>query len=251
MLILWGVLAAAAVAFAVWLAMRDRDILPIAACAGALVCGLNEPIFDVLAKLVYAHSPYLAYTAFGRQIPWTVVLGYVPWVGLVPYLLFRMMASGVSRSRLHLIAGGLLASVAGVEFLNVVWLHAWKYYGQSPWRGVLGGGIVQMAAMPMLCALLYYLFAGGLPAWRRAVLGVVFPAVTLPMVFAGTSWPLYFVNHASVSGAVAWAAAAVTVVFSLAAVGAITRNARRWYDGELALSLGAAVIPREEKASVG
>jgi hypothetical protein len=245
MLIGWCVLALTAFAIAAVLAVRNRDLLPVAACVGALICALNEPIYDVLANLVYAETPHTAYHAFGRDIPWTLVVGYVAWVGLVPYVLSRMMVAGVSRLRLHQVAVGLILSVAAAEILNAVWLKSWHYYGQSSWRGVLGGGVVQMAAMPLLCALLYYMLDAGMRRWRRALLGLVIPGVALPMVFAASTWPLYLANHAALPVGIKWAAAALSVSLCFVAVPVITRVAQRWREGELALaaagSAGAGV----------
>jgi hypothetical protein len=237
MIVLWGGLALAAVAYAVVLAVRYRDPLPIAACVGAGICALNEPIYDTLANLVYARTPdsYTAYTAFGRHIPWTVVLGYIPWVGLVSYVLFRNMAAGTSRGRLHAIALGLGVSVAGTEILNAAWLHAWRYYGQSAWRGVLGGGTIQMAAMPLLCGFLFYALADRMGTWGRITLGIVVPTLALPMTFASTTWPLYVANHSSLPGVVSWGAAALSAACCVAAVYCVTFLAQRWHSGELAL----------------
>jgi hypothetical protein len=230
MLVLWGLLALAAVGYSILLAVRNRDVLPVAACAGAVICAFNEPIFDILARLVYAKSPsgYVAFTAFGRHIPWTLVVGYVPWVGLVPYLLMRGMSSGVSRSRLHLVAFAMVVSVGLVELVNALWLKDWKYYGGTSARGVLGGGIVQMAVMPLLCGFLYYALGANVTGWRRALLGIVIPTMALPMAFASTSWPLYVSNYADISQALHWAAAAVTIAFCVASVLAITYLAERW-----------------------
>jgi len=238
LLIAWTALALIAAAVAVGIAIRERDILPVAGCVGALICTLNEPIFDVLANLVYPTDLAVAYSAFGRDIPWTLVVGYVPWVGLMPYVLYRLMASGAPRSLLHKIGVGLILSVALVELLNV-WLDAWKYYGESTWRGVLGGGIVQMAAMPLMCALLYYVLGHDTKGLRRMALGLVVPAVSLPMIFAATTFPLYFSNHTNLPAAVDWTAAAISVALCLVAVPAITRVAQRWHEGQL-LAAGAS-----------
>lgn len=232
MLAVWTSMAIAAVAVACWLAWRHRDALPVAACAGALICTLNEPIYDILAKITYAQSPYVAYSAFGRDIPWTLVVGYVPWVGLMPYVLSRMIAGGASRTRLLQVAAALTASVVLVEILNV-WLDAWTYYGQSAWRGVLGGGVMQMAAMPMLCALLYCVIGDRLRGARRAVLGIVLPPMALPMVFASTTWPLYVANHADVSTGVAWLAAGAALGLCLLTLFTVIGLAVRWGTGRL------------------
>jgi hypothetical protein len=236
MVIVWGALALGATGYAVLLAVRNRDVLPVAACVGALVCALNEPIYDVLGKLVYAKVPpgYVAYTAFGRHIPWTLVIGYVPWVGLVPYLLSRRMASGISRSHLHLIALGLSASVGLVEILNALWLHMWRYYAPESGRGVIAGGLIQMSAMPILCGFLFYVFADRVSGVRRALLGIVIPTMSLPIVFAATSWPLYVSNYADISEGLRWVAAAVSVGFCVVAVLAVSYLAERWHGRETA-----------------
>jgi hypothetical protein len=239
----WSALAVAAFGVAVWLAVRNRDPLPVVACVGALMCTLNEPIYDILGNLVYTQSPDVAYHAFGRAIPWTLVVGYEPWVGLMPYVLYRLMASGVARARLHQIAAGLIGSVLLIEIVNALWLKDWKYYGESSWRGVLGGGVIQMAAMPLLLALLYFMLAHGARGWRRALAGLVLPAMALPMVFAGTSWPLYVSNHANLPTGIDWAAAALSIAFCFVAVPVITSVAARWYSGELALVRVARPAP--------
>jgi hypothetical protein len=232
LLIVWAALVAPAVGYAVVLAGRNRDVLPLAACVGALVCAFNEPIYDILGKLVYSQVPsgYVAYTAFGRHIPWALVIGYIPWVGLVPYLLARQMAAGMTRRRLHLIAFGLTASVGLVELLNAVWLHMWRYYAPYSGRGVLAGGIVQMASMPLVCGLLFYIFADRFDGVRRALLGVAIPTMALPMVFAATSWPLYVTNYAHVPESVRWGADALTVALCVLTVFGATDLAVRWRD---------------------
>jgi hypothetical protein len=232
MLIVWLVIVTPAVGYAALIAVRERDPLPVAACVGALVCALNEPIYDVLGKLVYAQLPsgYVAYTAFGRHIPWSLVIGYIPWVGLVPYLISRRMAAGISRGHLYAIAAGLTVSVGLVELLNALWLHNWRYYAPHAGRGVLAGGIIQMASMPLVCGLLFYIFADGARAGRRTLLGIVLPTMALPMTFAATSWPLYVTNYADVSDGVRWVGAAATVAFCVLAVLGVTELAVGWRD---------------------
>jgi hypothetical protein len=230
-LVVFGVLAVAAALYAVWLSVRDRDPLPIAACVGALVCAFNEPIYDILGKLVYAHVPssYVAYTAFGRHIPWSLVIGYVPWVGVVPVLLSRTMTAGVTRNRLYLIAAALSVSVGIMELLNSVWLHDWRYYAPESGRGVIAGGLIQMASMPILCGFMFYAFLGRVRGIWRAVLGVVIPTMALPIAFAATSWPLYVSNYANVSEGIHWLAAVASTAFCVLAVAAVAQLAERWH----------------------
>jgi hypothetical protein len=230
MLAVFGVFAAASVVAATVLGARRRDPLPLAACVGALVCALNEPIYDILGKLVYAHVPssYVAYTAFGRHIPWSLVIGYVPWVGLVPYLLSRAMATGITRNRLYLVAAALSVSVGLIEVLNAVWLHGWRYYAPESGRGVIAGGLIQMASMPIICGFMYYAFLERVRGVWRAALGVVIPTVALPITFAGTSWPLYLSNYANVPEGVHWIAAIASTAFCVLAVVAVAHLVERW-----------------------
>jgi hypothetical protein len=230
MLILWGAMSAAAAGYAIHLSIRDRDPLPAVACVGALICTLNEPIYDILGKLVYAHVPssYVAYTAFGRAIPLALVVGYIPWVGLAPYLLLKQFEAGISRRRLHVIALGLNASVAALEVLNALTLHMWRYYGGDSARGVLSGGIIQMSAMPLLAALLYFMLGDQAKGWWRVLLGLIVPVISLPMVFASTTLPLYFTNYARVAGWVHWVGAAASAALCVCAVRTITGLVARW-----------------------
>ena len=230
LLAVWGGLAVAAFIYAVVLGFRHRDVLPVVACIGALVCALNEPIYDTLGVLVYAHVPsmFVAYTSWGREIPWTLVIGYLPWVGLMPYLIYRAMAGGASRSTLHKIAFGLFLSVALVELLNLVWWDNWRYYGEVPIRGLLSGGIIQMAAMPMLAALLYLMLDRPSGTIRRIVLGIVVPCISLPMIFASTSWPMYVANYSNVPDWLSWVAAGISIALCVAAVPVISGLAVRW-----------------------
>jgi hypothetical protein len=244
-LILFGVLALVAIGYAVFLAGRNRDVLPVAACVGALICAFNEPIYDVLGKIVYTQTPsaYTSYTAFGRHIPWSVVIGYVPWVGLVPYLISRMMRSGVSRARLHLIGLGLGVSVGACELINAMWLKSWEYYGDRSLR-ILGGGVIQMASMPIICGFLYYVIGDNTSSgWRRALLGIVTPTMALPMAFASTSWPLYVANYSNLPQPLNWAAAGLAGVLCAVAVVVVARLAHRWYAGDIALHLGGTDRP--------
>lgn len=255
-LLVWGIPVLVAFAYAVYLAVRNRDVLPVAACVGALVCALNEPIFDTLGKLVYANTPsgYIAYSAFGRHIPVWLVLGYLPWVGLVPYLLSRQMAAGISKQRIYAIAAALSASVGAVEVLNALTMHAWRYYAPESGRGVIAGGLIQMAAQPILCGFLFYAFADRFNGIRRAALGVLIPTVTLPITFAGTSWPLYVSNYANVSELVRWIAALASTGFCVLAVIAIAELVQRWRAAETEAPAAETAAPDSivsERVSLG
>jgi hypothetical protein len=226
-LLVFAALAAGAFAYAVTAAVRTRDILPVAACIGALICALNEPIYDLLGKIVYASDHPTAYTAFDRDIPVFLVVGYLPWVGLLPYLIARMMRAGVARSRLHAIALASFVSVVVVETLGTS-LDAWTYYGEAPLKYL--GVAPMMAPVPILCGFLLYATGDLLHGWRRLGI-VVVPTLALPAVYASAGWPMYLALYSDVPKGVQWLAGAATVALCALIVVAVTKAAERWRAG--------------------
>jgi hypothetical protein len=218
-LLFFGSVALAAVAYAVYLTVRDKDLLPVALCVGALICAINEPIFDVLGKISYADDQYIAYTAFGRSIPWFLVIGYLPWVGLLPLLIARAIARGVSSRALHLVALLGVLSVAGVEAVNL-WMGGWEYYGESPLK--FFGGVAAMACVPLAGGVAIHLLIEPLSGWRRLFAGLVAPTMILPMMFAATGWPLYVALYSDLPSVLDYAAVALMFVLIGSAVSAMT-----------------------------
>jgi len=211
----FAVITVGACIWAIRLAIRERDMLPIAACLGALVCSLNEPIYDILGKIVYAQNHAVAYTAMDRDVPWFLVIGYVPWVGALAVAIARMMANGVDRKVLHYIALGSCLSVVVVETLGN-YFNGWIYYGEAPLKYLVVAP--QMAPVPIVGGLLLYSLAFPLTGWRRAVAAFSVCMLALPMVFASASWPLYFGLYANMPALMNWVAGAAMLGFSVAMV---------------------------------
>lgn len=220
----FGCLAVAAIAVAAVVSLRSRDALALLACAGALVCSLNEPIYDALGKITYAANSTTAYTAFGRHIPLFLVLGYVPWVGLLPYGIARMMARGVPARRLYALAFASFASVVVVEALGNL-ADAWTYYGEPPlkWLGVAP----QMAPVPIVCGALLFILGSRVRGGARVALAFV-PAVALPAVYASAGWPIYLALHSQVSKPVQYLAGVVTLGLCAAIVVCAVAAAEHW-----------------------
>jgi hypothetical protein len=235
LLVFFGSAAAAAFAYAVAIAVRRRDPLPIALCIGALICALNEPIFDVLGKISYAENHPTAFTAFGRDIPWFLVIGYVPWVGLLPYLIAQAMRSGISRRTLHLIALVEVLSVVCVELVNLR-MGAWVYYGEAPLK--FFGGVAAMAGVPLVGGLVIYIVTDRLTGWRRLFAGLIIPTLVLPMIFAATGWPLYLALYSNLPPALDYVALAVMAALIIATVMTTTWIAQRWTQAGLGVRHG-------------
>lgn len=237
-------LAIAAAAAAVRLTIRYRDPLPLVCCATALLTALNEPIYDILGKIVYAADNPMAYHAFGRSVPWFLVLGYLPWVGLAPYLVYRAMEAGVARRRLHIVAFGLFVSVMCVEIMGNS-LHLWTYYGEPPMKYL--GVAPQAVTYPMVGGFLLYAIAGSFHGWRRGAIGFGITAMILPIGYAATSWPGYFALHSDLPAALDWIASAALLAFCAAMAGGATYLGHRWH--EMARATNAGLCPADPLAA--
>ena len=226
----FGVIVAAAIAWAIQLALKNRDPLPLVCCAGALVAAFNEPIYDILGKIVYAENNPMAVSAFGRAIPWFLVIGYLPWVGLAPYLVYKRMEAGISRRTLHIAAAVLFVSVVIIETCGNLW-HLWVYYGEAPMKFLVVAP--QQVALPLVGGFLLYALAGRATGWRRAAIGFVVAAVVLPIVYAGTSWPVYVALYSDLPVALDWLLSAVMLGLCVAMGVAATFLAEKWRAGLL------------------
>lgn len=226
-LVLFGGLALLTVLAAARDGRRRRDVVPVAVCLGALVCALNEPIFDELGKIVYADDAVRAYTAFGRDIPLFLVVGYVPWVGGLSCLVARLIERGASRGRLHAIAFGSFVSVTAVELAGTS-LESWTYYGEPPLKYL--GVSPMMAPVPIVCGTLIYLLGTLLRGRARLLIGVV-PVFSLPAVYAAAGMPMYVALHGQTAKVVQYLAGAATLLFCALVVVAATAIAARWRDG--------------------
>jgi len=218
----FAAIALASAVYAVYLALRRRDLVPVVVCLGALVCAFNEPIYDLLGKIVYAGNHPMAYAYFGRQIPWFLVVGYLPWVGLLPYLLARAMRDGVSRRTLHLFAFGSFVSVAIVETLGTSF-HAWAYYGDAPLKFLVVAP--QMAPVPIVGGFLLFAVADRLVGWKRVAAAFTISTLALPMVFASASWPLYVGLNADLPTGINWLLGIAMLALTAGTVAATTQLA--------------------------
>lgn len=223
---LFIVLVLAATAAASWFTIRYRDPLPLVCCATALLAAFNEPIYDILGKIVYAEDNPMAYHAFGRSIPWFLVIGYLPWVGLAPYVVYRAMEAGVARRRLHVAAFALFVSVMCVEIMGNS-LHLWVYYGEAPMKFL--GVAPQAVTYPMVGGFLLYSIAGNFRGWRRAAIGFGITAVILPIGYAATSWPGYVALYSDLPPVVDWLASGALLGLCAAMASGATYLGQRWH----------------------
>ncbi|MGE2713022.1 hypothetical protein ACQI4L_03075 [Mycolicibacterium litorale] len=237
------VIAVAAVVVAVRASVRHRDMLPLVLCGVAMIAAFNEPIYDILGKIVYAQENAMAFHAFGRSVPWFLVIGYLPWVGLAPYLVYRAMEAGVSRKRLHISAATLFVSVMCVEIAGNA-LHLWTYYGEPPMKYLVVAP--QAVTYPMVGGFLLYALAGRLTGWRRVGVGAMITAMILPIGYAATSWPVYFALYSDLPPILDWIASATALGFAAAMAAGATYLAQQWREAKIGEQpLGSSVDPQQ------
>jgi hypothetical protein len=222
-LLLFGVLALATVCAAAVHGRRTRDVVPLAVCVGAFVCSLNEPIFDELGMITYADNAFTAYTGWGRDIPLFLMIGYIPWVAGVSYVLAQLMERGAPRRTIHAIAFGSFLSVVVVETLGTN-LEVWTYYGEPPLKYL--GVAPQMAPVPVVCGLLIYVLSSLLRGWSRLLIGLA-PLFALPAVYAASGMPIYLSLHSDPAKPIQYLAGVATLAFCAAIVVGATLLAER------------------------
>jgi hypothetical protein len=228
MLLFFGATAVAALGLACYWAFTRRDALPIVTCLSAAVCALNEPIFDILGKITYAENNPIAFTAFGRAIPWFLVVGYIAWVGLFPYVIAGWMAAGWSKRRLYLVSVLGMLSVVGTEVVNR-FVHGWKYYGEPPLQ--FFGGVAAMASVPLVAGFLLYALALPAKGFRRLIAGLFIPLLSLPMMFASTGLPLYIALYGDFPPAFNYGAVVALLLLIWVAVVGTVHLTELWRNG--------------------
>jgi hypothetical protein len=203
------ILMVVAVAWALSIAIRERDLMPVLICAGGVIAVINEPLWDALGRIVYASNQPILYTSFGgRQVPVYLLSGYVVWVGVLGIAYSRLMAGGVKPAMLYKLATGSFLSVVLVEVVGNS-SHLWTYYGQAPAKFLVVAP--QMAPVPLVCGFLIHVLRGRVgKVGQLAYIAV--PGCALAGVFAMTSWPIYYILNADVPVVVNWMAS----VFMLA-----------------------------------
>lgn len=187
-------------AWALSVAVRERNVLPIILLASGIIASGIEPILDVLGLVYYpADSPVIAFTALGRPIPSYAVMGYGFYFGIGSYLMYRLLRRGVTLKRLLVICA--LVELADVCFeVPGVALGVYRYYTGQPFE-VLGfplwwGSINSLMPLAGGAALLYLVPL--LRGWRK--LGLLWMVPTLYAAINGAiAWPMWLALSSSLS----------------------------------------------------
>jgi hypothetical protein len=186
--LIFGVMGAICIVWAIVLLIRQKNVVPLLLCAGSALAVINEPIVDVLGKILYPHNFMWTLESFGRDIPLVLCPGYMAWCAMVPYYIARYMQKGAKKKTLYLIALFTFVSVVLTDTIATSNTH-WVYYGEGLLHNFTGS--LTMAAFPIVSGAMLFL------VYRRkgiaAKLAVFFiPSVALSASLAGTSFTLCF-----------------------------------------------------------
>jgi hypothetical protein len=211
--IIFGVMAAVTVGWAYWYTWRLPErgrlllILTLEIIGAAIAVGV-EATFDVLGKIHYAQNSHpMIYESFGQHLPAHLIFGYIPFCGVLPFILALKMREGLTRRTLVIVA--LATGVAGamIDGLGAL-TNSWGYYGSAPSN--LLGVAPQMAGEPLVGAALLMLLIPLLRGpWILAL--VLLPGSVLAGAYAFSGWPTYVVIHANAPGWANWVAGAITL----------------------------------------
>lgn len=200
-----------------WMLIRRRDAVPLALLLGGAMCGLVEPIGDIIGLTWYPRSdPLIVYTAWGRSIPSWVPLGEGMFFALAGYGAYRLMLAG--RPVKTLLLWWLCFSVfdSAMEMF-ATHEHAWVYYGHNPSR-ILGlplYAIVQNGGVAIVTGWVALVAAPHLRGRRWAAMLLIVPCAFLGQAVVCT-WPVYTALNSDASSVVFWPIAVLATAINFA-----------------------------------
>lgn len=131
--VIFGVLALLAIIYAIYVARRDKTVLPYFMVLAAMVTVPWEAMCNVMAHCVYPEVDQMAtwVEVWGRKIPLYMGFCYIFYI-VVPVLwLLKRMEQGISQSQWWKYYGIALVLVSTFEFVAVGHFGLWQYYGDN------------------------------------------------------------------------------------------------------------------------
>ena len=213
--IIWAVVVAGFIGYAVVEIARRRGPLLAVLLIGGAVAYFNEPIDDVLG-LVWHPRPnmWVALDTFSPVPLWGVFV-YMALFGGIPYLMYRAFQRGVTAKQVWIWVGVFWIADIAVE-IPAINSGMYTYYGEPPFK-VFGLPLYWFAINiggPIETAVLLLVFCSLFTGWRMLLL------VPIPMVLdaagsVGIGWPIFSALHAEASMPVKYLTAILTIAFAV------------------------------------
>jgi hypothetical protein len=132
LLIVASVLCVISLAYALYLARRERDPYPLFVFIGAAFAILLEPVGDIFTQVVYPHIDQVSlFTAWGRKLPLWMGPNYA-FFFCVPVLLVMhyVLKPGLTVRKWWITYFLIVVGVTAFEQPGIA-ASSWKYYGQN------------------------------------------------------------------------------------------------------------------------
>jgi len=192
---------------------RSGIVLPLLMLGIGLASLIQEPVFDNAALYWYPHhNDWSLFTAFGREIPAYIPIGYGWFFGGVSFILYRLFSRyGTSRLVWQLFAISVVIDT--VATAAVSWMHAAGFYGYQPfnvfdyplWFAWVDAGttilnaVLLMALVPRLKGIRF--------AWL-----LVIPLITYSAQNGVVDTPITLALHSGWSHAAIWLMGTLSIV---------------------------------------
>lgn len=216
---------AATLVWAVWMASRRSEPLPLLLFFTGIIAANMEPIGDTVGLITYARDlPWFNYWVMGRSMPAFILVGSAAFICLGGYGAYKYLLTGRSTRAVILAA----SAVAVPEVISEMVIHRFgiiAYYGNNPslvlgvplYTIVQNIGVLVVLGWVILAAKRY------LHGLQLAWLILAVPAVTIGYI-VGATWPAYQALQSSAPASITWIAVLVSCVASAAAPYALLRT---------------------------
>jgi hypothetical protein len=187
--IFFGIIGIAVLIWAIVSTIRTKNILPLLLVIGAGLVALDEPMIDVLGKIIYPLNYTNKFVSFGRDLPLWLIPPYMGFLGITPYYVAKLIQQKpVNKKALYLFSALPLIGIFLLDFAVAKTGH-YQYYGEGLFHN--GAGYFLTAAYPLIAGYALFL-SSSLKGVGAKIVQFFLPSVAFSAAFAVTSFPLCF-----------------------------------------------------------
>lgn len=211
--VVFGALGVIAVLHGVYSVVKERQWIPLLLCAGGVLAVTVEPMYDVLAGIIYRDT-FFGFEAYNLNTPGYLFPGYLLWVATMPWLMYKQLERGMTGAPLYILAVLVFISVTITDYLGISSGH-WMYYGEGPFSHVAGS--FSMGPFLVLSGWLLYVLSNKLKSAGK-IFYILLPGVLLNLAFSCISWPIFFTLHSDMPFFADLIAVGITLSLAFAAI---------------------------------
>jgi len=180
-------------AYAIWVAIKHKSILPILIYLGGGLAYLAEPLVNVLGLVWFPQQGLQAvWGTIGRNVPLFGFLAYLWFLGGMTVVMYDRMRAGMTRRGIWIAYGIFVLVECALEIpgLNI---GAFTYYGQQPFvvmKFPIWWAFVNATAPVVAGALCFRMLPLIAPPLR--IVSVYAVCFSNALVMGGAAFPLFF-----------------------------------------------------------